>query len=76
MLLNEVFSLIDNEGGTDTRVFLKVQNSSKAQNQPSIISGGKKSRHHRVIIGSILAAFFGIILSTSTFFVFLQKEDI
>lgn len=33
LLLNEVFSLVDNEDGMDKRVFLKVQNSSKAHNQ-------------------------------------------
>ncbi|XP_009763890.1 G-type lectin S-receptor-like serine/threonine-protein kinase SD2-5 [Nicotiana tabacum] len=80
LLLNEVLSLIDNEGELDTRVFLKVQNSSKsqdsskAQNQPPIISGGKKPIPLRVIIGSTLAAFFGIILSISTCFVLFRKR--
>ncbi|PHT28425.1 hypothetical protein CQW23_31982 [Capsicum baccatum] len=61
LLMNEVFSLIDEER-MDERVFLKVQNSSKAQKQSPIISGEKKkSRSHMVIIGSTLAAFFGII---------------
>ncbi|KAF3628187.1 hypothetical protein FXO38_28352 [Capsicum annuum] len=61
LLMNEVFSLIAEER-TDKRVFLKVQNSSKAQKQSPIISGEKKkSRSHMVIIGSTLAAFFGII---------------
>ncbi|OIT21671.1 g-type lectin s-receptor-like serinethreonine-protein kinase [Nicotiana attenuata] len=80
LLLNEVFYLIDNEGGTDTRVFLKVQNSSKshdsskAHNQPPIISGGKKPIPLRVIIGYTLAAFFGIILSINTCVVLFKKR--
>ncbi|KAF3663146.1 putative TMV resistance protein N-like [Capsicum annuum] len=73
ILLNEVFSLIDKEG-IDKRVFLKVQNSTKAQNQPPIISGGKKSRSYIVIIGSTLAVSFGIILSITAFFVLLKKR--
>ncbi|MCD9641565.1 hypothetical protein HAX54_027793 [Datura stramonium] len=73
LLLNEVFSLIGNEDGTE-RVFLKVQNSSKAQSQSPTISGGKKSRPHIVIIGSTLAALFGIILSITACFVLFKKR--
>ncbi|KAG5597318.1 hypothetical protein H5410_038550 [Solanum commersonii] len=74
LLLNEVFSLIDTEDGIDKRVFLKVQNSSNTQNQSQTISGGKKSRPHIVIIGSTLAAFFGIMLSITAFFVIFKKR--
>lgn len=58
----------------DKRVFLKVQNSSNTQNQSQTISGGKKSRPHIVIIGSTLAAFFGIMLSITAFFVIFKKR--
>ncbi|KAH0744072.1 hypothetical protein KY290_032065 [Solanum tuberosum] len=69
LLLNEVFSLIDNNGqGRGKTVFLKVQNQS------SIIPGRKKSRPFQVIIGSTLAAFFGIILSIATCFVIFKKR--
>ncbi|KAJ8532171.1 hypothetical protein K7X08_012094 [Anisodus acutangulus] len=73
VLLNEVFSLVGNEDGMDKRVFLKVQNSSKAHNQAPTTSGGKKSRFHIVIIGSTLAAFFGIILSIAACFVLFKR---
>ncbi|KAH0653834.1 hypothetical protein KY289_031512 [Solanum tuberosum] len=58
----------------DKRVFLKVQNSSNAQNQSPTISGGKRSRPHILIIGSTLAAFFGIMLSITAFFVIFKKR--
>ncbi|CAN4104480.1 unnamed protein product [Withania somnifera] len=72
LLLNEVFSLIGNEDREDKRVFLKVQNSSKAQNQSPTIS--PKSRSHIVIIGSTLVAFFGIIISITAYFVLFKKR--
>ncbi|XP_015080927.1 G-type lectin S-receptor-like serine/threonine-protein kinase SD2-5 [Solanum pennellii] len=74
LLLNEVFSLRDSEEGRGNTVFLKVQNSSKAQTQSLIIPGGNKSRPFKVIIGSTLAAFFGIILSIATCFVIFRKR--
>nr|XP_004243251.1 G-type lectin S-receptor-like serine/threonine-protein kinase SD2-5 [Solanum lycopersicum] len=74
LLLNEVFSLRDSDEGRGNTVFLKVQNSSKAQTQSLIIPGGKKSRPFKVIIGSTLAAFFGIILSIATCFVIFRKR--
>ncbi|XP_019264456.1 PREDICTED: G-type lectin S-receptor-like serine/threonine-protein kinase SD2-5 [Nicotiana attenuata] len=74
LLLNEVFSLVDNEDGMDKRVFLKVKNSSKAQNQSPIISGGRESRPYKVIIGSTLSALFGIILCITTCFVIFKKR--
>ncbi|KAF3678604.1 hypothetical protein T459_20354 [Capsicum annuum] len=74
LLLNEVFSLIDNEERKDKTVFLKVQNPSKAQTQSPIIPGGKKSRPFKVIIGATLAALFGIILSISSCFVIFKKR--
>ncbi|WMV39437.1 hypothetical protein MTR67_032822 [Solanum verrucosum] len=74
LLLDEVFSLVDTEDGMDKRVFLKVQNSSNTQNQSQTISEGKKSRPHIVIIGSTLAAFFGIMLNITAFFVIFKKR--
>ncbi|KAH0744085.1 hypothetical protein KY290_032078 [Solanum tuberosum] len=76
LLQNEVFSLTDSEEGRGNTVFLKVQNASKAQTQSLIIPlpGGKKSRPFKVIIGSTLAAFFGIILSIATCFVIFRKR--
>ncbi|KAK4714507.1 hypothetical protein R3W88_020414 [Solanum pinnatisectum] len=74
LLLNEVFSLTDSEEGRGKTVFLKVQNTSKAQTQSLIIPGGKKSRPFKVIIGSTLASFFGIILSIATCFVIFRKR--
>ncbi|KAH0744987.1 hypothetical protein KY290_032980 [Solanum tuberosum] len=74
LLLNEVFSLTDSEEGRGETVFLKVQNTSKPQTQSLIIPGGKKSRPFKVIIGSTLAAFFGIILSIATCFVIFRKR--
>ncbi|XP_010324079.3 G-type lectin S-receptor-like serine/threonine-protein kinase SD2-5 [Solanum lycopersicum] len=70
LLLNEVFSLVDTDDRWHKRVLLKVQNSSNTQNQ----SGGKKSRRHTVIIGSTLAAIFGIILSITACFVIFKKR--
>ncbi|KAH0651222.1 hypothetical protein KY285_031340 [Solanum tuberosum] len=59
----------DNNGQErDKTVFLKLQNQS------SIIPGRKKSRPFQVIIGSTLAAFFGIILSIATCFVIFKKR--
>ncbi|KAH0653821.1 hypothetical protein KY289_031499 [Solanum tuberosum] len=52
----------------------KAVNSSNTQNQSQTISGGKKSRPHIVIIGSTLAAFFGIMLSIIAFFVIFKKK--
>ncbi|KAG5597335.1 hypothetical protein H5410_038567 [Solanum commersonii] len=76
LLLNEVFSLTDSEEGRGKTVFLKVQNTSEAQTRSLIIPlpGGKKSRPFKVIIGSTLAAFFGIILSIATCFVIFRKR--
>ncbi|MCD7469242.1 hypothetical protein HAX54_008113 [Datura stramonium] len=74
LLLNEVFSLIDDGEGGGKTVFLKVQNPSKAQIQFPTIPGGTRSRPFKVIIGSTLAAFFGIILSIATFFVIFKKR--
>ncbi|XP_049385993.1 G-type lectin S-receptor-like serine/threonine-protein kinase SD2-5, partial [Solanum stenotomum] len=74
LLLNEVFSLVDTDDRMHKRVLLKVQKSSNTQNQSQTISGGKKSRPHIVIIGSTLAAFFGIMLSVTAFFVIFKKR--
>ncbi|XP_070037522.1 G-type lectin S-receptor-like serine/threonine-protein kinase SD2-5 [Nicotiana tomentosiformis] len=70
LLLNEVFSIMDNGEGRDkTTVFLKVQNQSP------IISGGKQSRPVKVILGSTLAALVGIILSITTWFILFKKRS-
>ncbi|XP_009778145.1 G-type lectin S-receptor-like serine/threonine-protein kinase SD2-5 [Nicotiana tabacum] len=68
LLLNEVFSLIDNEGGRGKTIFLKVLNQSP------IIPGRRKSKPFKVIIGSTLSALFVITLSISTCFVLLKKR--
>ncbi|XP_019264455.1 PREDICTED: G-type lectin S-receptor-like serine/threonine-protein kinase SD2-5 [Nicotiana attenuata] len=70
LLLNEVFSIMDNGEGRDkTTVFLKVQNQSP------ITSGGKQSRPVKVILGSTLAALVGIILSITTWFILFKKRS-
>ncbi|CAN4103174.1 unnamed protein product [Withania somnifera] len=75
LLLNEVFSLMDNWAGSDkTKVFLKVQNSVKSQYQAPIISQSKQSRPLKLIVSSTVAASVGIILSISTWFIFSKKR--
>ncbi|KAK4342255.1 hypothetical protein RND71_038071 [Anisodus tanguticus] len=77
LLLNEVFSLMDNWARRDkTTVFLKVQNTTKAQYQSPITSRGKQSRPLKVIVASTLAALVGIILSISTWFVLFKKRTL
>ncbi|KAE9457582.1 hypothetical protein C3L33_10514, partial [Rhododendron williamsianum] len=61
MLLSEVFSLMDDEGGyMNTSIFLKVQNSPTKQSSPPIDFPRKKSRSGTIILGSSLGALFGI----------------
>ncbi|XP_059284990.1 G-type lectin S-receptor-like serine/threonine-protein kinase SD2-5 [Lycium ferocissimum] len=68
LLLNEVFSLMDNWNGSDkATVFLKVQNTTKAQYQSPTL---------KVIVASTLAALVGIILSISTWFVLFKKRTL
>ncbi|CAN4103173.1 unnamed protein product [Withania somnifera] len=74
LLLNEVFSLIDDEERFETTVFLKVQNPSKEHNQSSIITEGKKSRPSKVITGATIAALFGIVLSITVCFVIFKRR--
>ncbi|KAM3395760.1 G-type lectin S-receptor-like serine/threonine-protein kinase SD2-5 [Capsicum galapagoense] len=62
LLLNEVFSLVDNEYEVDTTVFLKVQNPSKSP----VISPR--------IIGSTFAALLGIILILTTYYVLYKRR--
>ncbi|KAL3364172.1 hypothetical protein AABB24_013099, partial [Solanum stoloniferum] len=65
LLLNEVFSLVDKKDEIDT-IFLKVQNSSMSEiNHSPVISPKQKKKSFKVIIGSTLAALFGIILALS-----------
>ncbi|KAH0651217.1 hypothetical protein KY285_031336 [Solanum tuberosum] len=55
--------------------FFAVQNSSMAQNQLAINSGGKNSRPFKVIIGSTLAASLGIILGITTCFILFKRRS-
>ncbi|KAG5597289.1 hypothetical protein H5410_038521 [Solanum commersonii] len=61
LLLNEVFSLINNDNEVDTAVFLKVQNSSNAP----VISPRQKTKSFKATIGSTFAALLGLILVLS-----------
>ncbi|PHT43611.1 hypothetical protein CQW23_17636 [Capsicum baccatum] len=77
LLLNEVFSLLDNWAGSDkTKVFLKVQNSVKAYYQSPNISQRKQSRSLKVIVASTIAALMGITLSISTWFLLFKKRTL
>ncbi|XP_059307665.1 G-type lectin S-receptor-like serine/threonine-protein kinase SD2-5 [Lycium ferocissimum] len=65
--LSEVFSIMDNVGEErdKTSVFLKVQNQSPIKNSRPF---------NKVIIGSTLAAFFGIILCITACFALFKKR--
>ncbi|XP_009605940.1 G-type lectin S-receptor-like serine/threonine-protein kinase SD2-5 [Nicotiana tabacum] len=77
LLLNEVFSFMDNWAERDkTTVFLKVQNSLKAQYQSPIISRRKQSRPLKVIVASTLAVFVGIVVSITVWFVLFKKRTL
>ncbi|PHT43642.1 G-type lectin S-receptor-like serine/threonine-protein kinase SD2-5 [Capsicum baccatum] len=77
LLLNEVFSLMDNWSGSDkTKVFLKVQNSVKAQYQSPNISQRKQSRSLKVMVASSIAALMGITFSIITWFLLFKKRTL
>ncbi|KAI8007642.1 G-type lectin S-receptor-like serine/threonine-protein kinase SD2-5 [Camellia lanceoleosa] len=62
-LLSEVFSLMNNEGRyQNVAVFLKVQKSPAAEYPTPLPTDSpqKKSRHVKIILGSSIAAFFGV----------------
>ncbi|KAF7142157.1 hypothetical protein RHSIM_Rhsim06G0123200 [Rhododendron simsii] len=74
MLLDEVVSLINNEGGSNVSVLLKVlQNSPPKQSSPTDFPR-KKSRHGKIILGFSLGALIGVcLLVGSCIFVFKSK---
>ncbi|KAI8551252.1 hypothetical protein RHMOL_Rhmol06G0170800 [Rhododendron molle] len=67
LLLFDVFSLINNEGGyNNVSVFLKLQNFPR-----------KKSRHGTIVLGSSLGALFGVFLLVgSCILVFKRKREL
>ncbi|KAH7861601.1 hypothetical protein Vadar_028213 [Vaccinium darrowii] len=77
MLLSDVFSLINNEGGYDNiSVFLKVQNFPKKQSSFPMDFPQKKSRRGTIVLGSSLGAFFGVcLLVGSCVLIFKRKRE-
>ncbi|CAL5403913.1 unnamed protein product [Camellia sinensis] len=79
LLLYEVFSLVNNDGGLyNITVFLKVQKSPTAEYPtPSpTYSPQKQSRHVKIILGSSLGAFFSVLfVVASYFFLFRNKGE-
>ncbi|KAG5544906.1 hypothetical protein RHGRI_017384 [Rhododendron griersonianum] len=79
MLLSEVFSLIDDERGSDnTSIFLKVPKAPSKQHYPlpPIDFPRKKSTSGKIILGSSLGALFGVcLLVGSCIFVFKMKRE-
>ncbi|MCD9641571.1 hypothetical protein HAX54_027799 [Datura stramonium] len=74
-LLNEVFSLTNNDGALNkTTLFIKVQNSSNLQASPSLVFSEKKSKRVTTIVGSTIAASFGLIFIVFTCFALLCKR--
>ncbi|KAM3302012.1 hypothetical protein P3S67_016514 [Capsicum chacoense] len=68
---------MDNWSGSDkTKVFLKVQNSVKAQYQSPNISQRKQSRSLKVIVASSIAALMGITFSIITWFLLFKKRTL
>ncbi|THG15724.1 hypothetical protein TEA_019771 [Camellia sinensis var. sinensis] len=79
LLLYEVFSLVNNDGGLyNITVFLKVQKSPTAEYlTPSpTYSPQKQSRHVKIILGSSLGAFFSVLFVVAFyFFLFRNKGE-
>ncbi|KAL7185287.1 hypothetical protein ACSBR2_027254 [Camellia fascicularis] len=79
ILLSEVFSLINDEGGVDNiTVFLKVHKPPTTQYPiPSPTnSPQKKSGQVKIILGSSLGAFFGVFfMVASCIFLFKKKQE-
>ncbi|XP_060189946.1 G-type lectin S-receptor-like serine/threonine-protein kinase SD2-5 [Lycium barbarum] len=75
VLLNEVFSLTENDGALNkTTLFIKVQNSSPLQALPSLVYSEKKSKRIATIVGSTIGASFGLLFLVLTFFAFLFRR--
>ncbi|KAG5544912.1 hypothetical protein RHGRI_017390 [Rhododendron griersonianum] len=77
LLISEVFTLINSEGGyNNVSVFLKVQNSPTKKNWSQINFPRKKSRSGTIVLGSSFGAFFGLcLLVGSCFFIFKRKRE-
>ncbi|KAJ8532172.1 hypothetical protein K7X08_012095 [Anisodus acutangulus] len=74
-LLNEVFSLVNNDGAPNkTTLFIKVQNSYNLQASPSFVSSEKKSKRVTLFVGSITGASIDWICIFITCFAFLCKR--
>ncbi|CAN4103170.1 unnamed protein product [Withania somnifera] len=76
-LLNDVFSLMNNDGATSkTTFFIKVQNSSNLQASPSLVSSEKKSKRLALFVGSITGSSIGwiCIIITCFFFLFRRRK--
>ncbi|KAH7859570.1 hypothetical protein Vadar_002694 [Vaccinium darrowii] len=78
MLLSDVFSLLNNEGGyNNISVFLKVQNSPKKQSPLPMDVPQKKSKRGTIVLGSSLGAFFGVcLLVGSCVLIFKRKREL
>ncbi|GMP65354.1 hypothetical protein CsSME_00026181 [Camellia sinensis var. sinensis] len=77
LLLSEVFSLINNEGGLrKISVFLKVQKHPTAQYPSPTDSPQNKPRHVTFILGSSLGASFGVFFMIACcLFLFKKKQE-
>ncbi|KAK4342254.1 hypothetical protein RND71_038070 [Anisodus tanguticus] len=74
-LLNEVFSLVNNDGAPNkTTLLIKVQNSYNLQASPSFVSSEKKSKRVTLFVGSITGASIDWICIFITCFAFLCKR--
>ncbi|WMV39404.1 hypothetical protein MTR67_032789 [Solanum verrucosum] len=75
-LLNDVFSLTNNDGSfmNKTTLFIKVQNSSYLQASPPLISSEKKSKRVPTIVGSTIGASFGLLLMVLTCFAYIFRS--
>ncbi|KAK6785247.1 hypothetical protein RDI58_018702 [Solanum bulbocastanum] len=75
VLLNEVFSLTNNDGELNkTTLFIKVQNSSNLQASLSYVSSGKKSKRVAMLVGSTIGASFGLLFMVLTYLAFLFRR--
>ncbi|KAK4714477.1 hypothetical protein R3W88_020384 [Solanum pinnatisectum] len=73
-LLNDVFSLTNNDGASNkTTLFIKVQNSSNLQASPPHISTEKKSKRVPTIVGSTIGTSFGLLFIVLTGFAYIFR---